>query len=306
MKERLSPEKVFDRDQELREYAGPDRVVASGEVAEALKLTAEASYKVETGIPSLDRILESVEAGELVVVSGPTSGGKTSLLMNITQNMANNKVPSAWFTMEVTPRQFIAKISNRGELPLFYLPFSGFEDAPEEVLASFKAKNGRSMDMFDWIELKITEARVKYDVKVIFIDHLHQLFSLSKMAQSRNISAEIGDLTAKIKQIAVDNNLIIFLIAHSKDNPDQVNKEPYMESVRDSGLIIRYADTVIGIWRVANKDEIVSTRVSVIGEDDNKAKVRVWKNRRTGKRGAFFLYHFGHLLTEDAFYGMTN
>lgn len=298
----MTPREVFDRDQELHRYAGPDRVVPSGEVAEALKLTAEADYKVYTGFESLDRILDGVEAGELVVVSGPTSGGKTTLLMNITQNMAKMGVAGAWFTMEVTPRQFIKKISNQGELPLFYLPLSGFEDAPKEVLAAFLAKYKRPMDTYDWMETKIIEACIKYGTKVVFIDHLHQLFSLSKMAQSRNMSAEIGDLTAKIKQIAVANNLVVFLIAHSKDDPDRANRDPFMESVRDSGLIIRYADIVLGVWRVANRDDVTSDRISAINENDNKSKVRVWKNRREGTRGAFSLYHHNHFLTEDPFY----
>lgn len=303
MKKATTPEELFERDQQLAEYTGPDRMVPSSEVAEDLKRGETAVFKVSTGYPSLDRILGSVEAGELIVVTGPTSGGKTTFLMNVTQNMAQAGVPGAWFTMEVTPRQFVEKISNRGELPLFYLPFRGFEDAPVAVLEAFHAKHGRRMDMFDWMELKIIESCVKYGTKVVFIDHLHQLFSLSKIAQSRNMSAEIGDLTAKIKDIALQHNLIIFLIAHSRDNPEQVNKEPYMESVRDSGLIIRYADSVIGVWRVANKDEITASRISVINESDNKSKVRVWKNRRTGTRGTFFLWHHNHLLTEDPFHG---
>lgn len=300
----MTPKEFFERDQKAREYSGPDRVVASGEVAEDLKLTAEASYRVNTGFPSLDRILNGVEAGEMIVVSGPTSGGKTTFLMSITQNMARENVACAWFTLEVTPRQFISKISNDGTLPNFYLPKKGFEDVPKDFIQEFERDNGRSFQMFDWIEFKIIEASVKFNTRVIYIDHIHQLFSLAKIGQSRNMSAEVGDLVAKIKNLAVQHNLVIFLIAHNRDDAENKNKDPYMESVRDSGLIIRYADTVIGIWRVSNQDaDIRSQRISTINEDDNKSKIRVWKNRREGTRGAFYAYHSNHYLTEDAFTG---
>ena len=300
----MTPAEFFERDQVALEYAGPDRVVAAQEVAEELALTADASFRVNTGFPSIDRICNGVEAGELIVVSGPTSGGKTTFLMSITQNMAKEEVKSAWFTLEVTPRQFITKISNQGMLPIFYLPRRGFEDVPKEFVTAFEREHGRTFQMFDWIEFKIIEASIKFDTKVIFIDHVHQLFSLAKIGQSRNMSAEVGDLVAKIKNLAVQHNLIIFLIAHNRDDAENKNKDPYMESVRDSGLIIRYADTVIGIWRVANMDDnITSSRISAINEDDNKSKIRVWKNRREGTRGAFYAYHHNHYLTEDAFHG---
>lgn len=300
----MTPKEFFLRDQVAREYAGPDRVVASQEVAEDLKLTVEAGYKVNTGFPSLDRILDGVEAGELIIVSGPTSGGKTTFLMSMTQNMAEQEVACAWFTLEVTPRQFISKISNKGMLPNFFLPRRGFEDVPKEFITSFEKENGRTFQMFDWIEFKIIEASVKFNTRVIFIDHIHQLFSLAKIGQSKNMSAEVGDLVAKIKNLAVQHNLVIFLIAHNRDDAENKNKDPYMESVRDSGLIIRYADTVIGIWRVANADDnLASARISTINEEDNKSKIRVWKNRREGTRGAFFAYHHNHFLTEDPFYG---
>lgn len=302
MKNHLSPKDAFERDKSAYEYAGPERIVSSPEMAEELSQTEESSFKLPTGIESLDRMLDATEAGELVVVSGPTSGGKTTLLMTITQNMSERDIPSVWFTLEVTPRQFISKMAIRGALPTFYLPRRGFEDVPEDFQKDFEKKNGRPLAMLDWLEFKITEAKVKYGARVVFIDHIHQLFSLSKFSQSRNMSAEIGDLVARVKDMAIAHNVVIFLIAHNRDDSESVNKEPFMESVRDSGLIIRYADTVLGVWRVANKDELDQSRISVINEGDNKTKVRVWKNRRTGTRGAFFMFHGDHYLSEDPFH----
>ena len=127
------------------------------------------------------------------------------------------------------------------------------------------------------------------------------IFSLSAM--SRNVSLEIGDMVAKIKEMAISYNIVIFLIAHTKDPSAETKREPKKEDIRDSGLISRLADSIIGVWRIQNKEDGTSTSRREIDEEDNKAKVRIFKNRRTGKLGWFTMYHVKHYLTEDAFYG---
>lgn len=299
-----TPRAIFERDKKAREYDGPDRMVTSEEVEAELAETQDSSFKIATGFPTMDRLLDKVEAGELVIVSGPTSAGKTTMLMSITQNMAEQGVPSAWFTLEVTPRQFIRNMTKKGKLPEFYLPRRDYADVPKEFIENFEREKGRPFETIDWVDFKIAESVTKFGVKAIFIDHIHQIFSLSRISRSRNISLEIGDLAAKVKALAIEYNVVIFLIAHNRDDAESNNREPYMELIRDSGLLIRYADTVIGVWRVANGDELevegkYNNRVGKIGEHDNKTKIAVWKNRREGKRGSFFTWHFNHYLSED-------
>lgn len=77
--------------------------------------------------------------------------------------------------------------------------------------------------------------------------------------------------------------------------------EPRKEDIRDSGLISRLADTIIGVWRIANSNDGTALRRNDIGEEDNKAKVRVFKNRRNGTLGYFVMYHVNHYMTEDGF-----
>jgi replicative DNA helicase len=272
-------EDLLKLETELSQYQGDDRIISSHELAEDLKNTAGSVFGVSTNIPTLDRLLEKTEAGELILVTGPTGEGKTTLLMTITKNIANANINSCWFTLEVTPRQFLHKlVIGGGKLPLFYLPNQNIENH------------------IDWLEKRIIEAKVKFDTKVVFIDHIHQIFSLNRV--STNISLEIGDLVAKIKDIAIQHNLIIFLIAHCKDDPQQTNREPRKEDIRDSGLISRLADTIIAVWRTTNEDDGKTTKRKTIEEDDNRAKVRVLKNRRTGKLGTFLMEHKDHYLTE--------
>lgn len=306
---KIKSKDLIEMEEKLHGYKGQDRIVSSQEVADELAKTEESSFKIKTGFDSLDRILDGVEAGELITVTGPTGHGKTTLLMSITVNMIKAAVRSVWFTLEVTPRQFIKKIvsatDDKESIPTFYMPRRGMEDVDPEFVEWWQKKTGRKFDMIDWIEAKILEAVNKENVRVVFIDHIHSIFSLERMGQ-RNLSLEIGDMVAKIKQMAIDYNLVIFLIAHCKDPHDGVAREPRMEDIRDSGLVSRNSDTVLGVWRIRNEDDGTNTRMKETEEADNKAKVRIFKNRREGKKGFFTAYHDHHYFSEDAFFGLKS
>ena len=57
--------------EKLKTYQGEDRIVSSREVQEALQQLPNVP-KIDTSIEPLDRILDGVEAGELLIVTGPT------------------------------------------------------------------------------------------------------------------------------------------------------------------------------------------------------------------------------------------
>jgi|AntRauTorckE6833_2_1112554.scaffolds.fasta_scaffold04376_11 replicative DNA helicase len=279
----LRGKELFEAEKKLSEYEGDDRMVSSIDLAEQLKETEDSSFIIPTGVKSLDEMHEGgIEAGEVWLFSGPSGEGKTTLTMSITQNMARKGFKTAWFTLEVTPRQFIKKMTARSdELPLFYLP------------------NENQDPVVEWIEERIVEAKVKFDCKVVFIDHLQQIFSMAVMQKNSNLSWEIGDLMAKIKNIAVMHDIAICLIAHTKDDPSGSSREPRKEDIRDSGLVQRLADTIVMVWRVPNDDDLKNTRRKVLEKDDIKAKVRVVKNRRVGTPGSFFMFHDKHYLKEE-------
>lgn len=287
----LPPEEFFLEEQRLVKYDGEDRMVSSLELAEELEKTEDSNFIIATGVESLDKAHDGgIEAGEVWVVSGFAGEGKSTLTMTITQNMALNNVKTAWFTLEITPRQFIKKMKAKGgAVPLFYLP------------------NENKDPVIEWIEERIVEAKVKFDCKVVFIDHLQQIFSMARMENpNMNLSWEIGDLMAKIKNIAVMHDIAIILIVHCKDDPTGSSREPRKEDLRDSGLIVRLADSVVLIWRVPNDDDLTSTRRKVLESTDTKAKVRIVKNRRNGTLGTWFMFHENHYLEEVQEYGTSN
>jgi len=200
----------------------------------------------------------------------------STLLMTVTKSLAElDDVQSVWFSFEITPRQFFRKFDFKP--PLFYLP------------AKITSKH------LEWLEERILEAKIKYHAKVVFIDHLHFLFNLSHM---RNTSLEIGDLVSKIKDIAVTNNLVVFLIVHPEKRNRESTEDPHHDNIRDSGLIPQYCDTAMMIWRIPNDYEpgMRKKKIREINEGDNQAMLRITKNRREGTQG------YVRLILRDGFF----
>lgn len=301
-RDRLVGTKLYEREKLLSEYIGEDRVVTSVQLAEEV-LEDSGIYNFKTGFPSLDRIVEGVEAGELIIVTGPSGEGKTTLLMSIAQNMSNASEDCLWFTLEVTPRQFLQKIkASTSKMPLFYVPRNPIDYVDQKYIAVWERENKRRYEMIDWIEDKIIEARVKYEtndkrLRAVFIDHIHQMFSLNQF--NSNLSLEIGDLVAKVKDMALAYDIAIFLVAHCKDVPPDTSREIRMSDIRDSGMISRLGDMVWGVWRIPNDDDGTKRRQQPITEEDSQAKIAIFKNRRTGKRGFFTAWHENHYLKES-------
>ena len=108
-----------DKIEDLRGYDGADRVVSSLTFAEMLK-DRPAVQRCMTGIKDLDTAIEGFESGELIVISGPTAMGKTTLCDTIVQNLNKSGKKSLFFTFEVTPAKMIQ--NHRTSDTCVYLP----------------------------------------------------------------------------------------------------------------------------------------------------------------------------------------
>ena len=239
------------KEDRLAKYTGEDRVVSSHEFQKELEeAKTKEVFNFKTNIPSLNQHTEGFETGELIVISGYTGHGKTSLCQSFTVAFEKQGIKVLWFSYEMPARQFFTKFPG---LPLFYLPRQIKERALE------------------WIEDRIIEAKAKYEVRVVMLDHLHFLVDLIKM---RHPSLEIGTIVRSLKGIAMKHNIIIFLVAHtsmpkSKDSPG-------LEDIRDSSFVTQEADAALVIHRILPKGK------SLYGND---AWLTILKHRRMGTIG---------------------
>jgi len=256
----------------LKAYKGEDEVISFKQYLDYQKTNK--TRTVPSGFKGLDDYVEGFRGGELVVITAPTGEGKTTFCQNITLNLLNQDVRSLWFSYEVSIQDFIQKFGE--EIPEGYLP---------------KILTERNLV---WIERKIVEAIAKYEVRAVFIDHLHYLFDLKN---SRNTSLEIGEIVRTLKIIAKKYGITIFLVAH-------IGKVDYegrvgLENIRDSSFVAQEADTVIALWRV--KERLSKLELREKGTVyKNETMVSIVKNRFNGRLGTSkLIFHKNKFYEND-------
>jgi len=188
-------------------------------------------------MPTLDRYCDGFRDGELIVISGPTKHGKTLLAQSLTLVFVKQQEFPLWFTYEVPARQFLSQFP---DLPLFYLP------------------QKLKVHALPWVEERIQESFEKYRTRIVFLDHLHYLFD---MARTRSPSIEIGTVIRRLKTMAVDMGLCIFLLCHTtKATRDDTLS---YDSIRDSSFVAQESDCVLMIQRCATEEKPTAAQISI-------------------------------------------
>lgn len=268
----LEKEAALDRLAEAaRNYQGEDKVISSLVLWEQVK-NAPPERKIMTGFPELDRILDGFREGQLVILSGITKHGKTTMAVEFTVRLKEEH--PMWLSFEEPAVDIVRKFAERNqEPPLFYTP---------SVMSS------RNLE---WIEKKIIESKVKYDTRVVFIDHLGFLQDTENARSDENMAYKIERIVRQLKQMAVKWGVVIVLLAHLTKT--KLDANPSLDELKGSSAIAQEADTVMLLWRKTKrtKKEVTIT---------NEAKLSVQANRRTGRTGNVeFLYQDGRYIETE-------
>lgn len=208
-------------------------------------------FKLKSGIDGLDKIIGDFREGQLVIISAPTGQGKTTFCQTLTKNFAGQGVHSTWLSYEVGAEEFLEKM----------------DESVNFAMPAIHEHNS-----LKWVEFRMVEGMGKYGTKVLFIDHLHFLLEMQKMAEAKSISLLIGMMMRELKKLALKYGTIIFLVSHMKKTI--ADKEPDIDDLRDSSFVAQESDIVMFLSRKKEG-----------GESTNQAVLGVAKNRRTGNLG---------------------
>jgi len=240
--------KIIEIEKKLSNYSGEDEVLTSQEHYSLLRDKFKDNLICASGLPTLDKHITGFYRGDLNIIGGPTKHGKTLFAQTLTCDFAELEKHSLWFTYEVPALQFLEQFN---PLPRFFMP------------KMLKA------NALEWITQRIWEAKLKYGLEFVFIDHLHYLCDMNK----GNISIEIGNVMRFLKKTAIRFNVSIFLIAHLTKL--KFEEEPDNDSFRDSSFVVQECDNAFLIWRLKDR----------AGEFTNEATLKISANRRFGVMG---------------------
>lgn len=234
----------IEHEQKLASYSGEDRVESADIVLALYRKDRPKVDPYKSKLPTLDKTIDGFYPGQLVIISGTTGHGKTTVAQTITQALCEQITFPLWFSYEVDCDDFLSMFPS---------------DMTRYIYMPVKLKE----NTLEWLEERILEARLKYDIKAIFVDHLHYLISMNPR---QNASFLIGETVRGLKQFALKYKIVMFLIAHmAKTRNDE---EPGLGHIRDSSFVEQEADTVLYVWRPQ--------------VDRNKTILKVAKNRKRG------------------------
>jgi len=213
-----------------------------------------------TGFVDLDRMTSGLQQGELIVVAGRPSMGKTALAMNMAENAAlDSKKPVAVFSMEMSgPQLAMRMIGSVGRVDQHQLRTGTFkeEDWPRLVDAVGKL-NDAQIFIDDTAGLNALEVRSRArrlhrqcgGLSMIVVDYL-QLMSGTSSGREENRATEIAEISRSLKGLAKELKLPVVALSQLNRSVDsRQDKRPMMSDLRESGAIEQDADVILFIYR---------------------------------------------------------
>jgi replicative DNA helicase len=215
---------------------------------------------LSTGLVDLDRMTAGLQAGELIIVAGRPSMGKTTLVMNMAEHVAlEEKKAVAVFSMEMSgPQLAMRMIGSVGRVDQHPLRTGTFkeDDWPRLVDAVGKL-NEAQVFIDDTAGLNVLEVRSRArrlhrqcgGLSMVVIDYL-QLMSGTGSGREENRATEIAEISRSLKSLAKELKVPVVALSQLNRSVDaRQDKRPMMSDLRESGAIEQDADVILFIYR---------------------------------------------------------
>ncbi len=237
---------------------------------------------VATGFTDLDQKTSGLQPGDLIIVAGRPSMGKTAFSINIAENVAleSNK-PVAVFSMEMGGTQLAMRmIGSVGRLNQHTLRTGKLEDDDwSRMTHALGMLNDAPIFIDETASLNALELRSRArrlhrqnnGLGLIVIDYI-QLMSSPSGRASENRATEISEISRSLKSLAKELHVPVIALSQLNRSLEQrPNKRPVMSDLRESGAIEQDADLILFIYR----DEVYNPDTP----DKGKAEIIIGKQR---------------------------
>lgn len=233
---------------------------------------------VPTGFVDLDRKLAGMHGGDLIIIAGRPSMGKTAFAMNIVQNAAlGSDVSALVFSMEMSGKQLaervVAGVSGVGGQGIRTGVLSD-KDWPK-LEGAVATLAGAKIHIDSQSNLSIVDVRArtrrmysKYNIGLVVIDYLQLMRGVTKGDRVQ----EVAEISRGLKALARDLDIpVVALCQLNRSLESRPDKRPMMSDLRESGSLEQDADVVMFVYR----DEYYHP-----GRDNaNKAELIIAKQR---------------------------
>ncbi|RLA89743.1 MAG: replicative DNA helicase [Deltaproteobacteria bacterium] len=240
---------------------------------------------VPTGIIELDDLTSGFQNGDLVILAGRPSMGKTALALSIARNTAvEYQVPVGIFSLEMADYQLAMRLLcaearvDSHAVRTGKLPQDQWRRLSEQTGRLAKAPiyidDSPALTMME-IRAKARRLKAEHNVQMIILDYLQ----LVKGHRAESRQQEITEISRSLKALAKELSLPVLALSQlSRAVENRAgDHRPQLSDLRESGAIEQDADVVMFIYR-----PVVYLRrqnEEVTQEDERKAEIIVAKQR---------------------------
>ena len=226
-------------------------------IMESLKEEENAGEVIPTGFSCIDNLLTGFRQGQMIILGGRPSQGKTSLAVNIMMNMARNGVKMVFFSLEMAKQEIVHRmIAVEGECNLSKevmatnRPSWTQKKIAETANAIFSYPifiddtPGRNISEIETIARNLVKNE---GIQVVFVDHLGWIETGEKKQTEYE---QVTKVARKLKNMARTLNVPVVVLSQlnrSVENRREIR--PRMSDLRSSGAIEQDADVVMFIHR---------------------------------------------------------
>ncbi|NDI23334.1 MAG: replicative DNA helicase, partial [Betaproteobacteria bacterium] len=237
---------------------------------------------VPTGFTDLDKMTSGFQAGDLVIVAGRPSMGKTALALNIGEHVAVDQcLPVAVFSMEMGATQLAMRmVCSVGRLDQQRVRTGQLvdDDWPRLTGAIQKMQDSQlyidETPSLNALELRSRARKLSRQcgqLGLVIVDYLQLMSAASAAGENR--ATEISEISRSLKGLAKELQCPVVALSQLNRSLEQrPNKRPVMSDLRESGAIEQDADVILFIYRdeVYNPDSPEKgTAEIIIGKQRN-------------------------------------
>ncbi|MFP4548217.1 MAG: replicative DNA helicase [Fidelibacterota bacterium] len=254
---------------------------------------------IPTGLIELDELLSGFQNGDLVILAGRPSMGKTALALSMLRNAAvEYGVPVAFFSLEMPDYQLALRLLcaeakvNAHQVRTRTLPKNEYRKLTEQMgrlaQAPIYIDDTPGVSMLD-IRSKSRRLKQEHDIKLVVVDYL-QLLSGPK-AESRQ--QEITQISRSLKMLAKELDVPVLALSQLSRAVEQRTgaHRPQLSDLRESGAIEQDADVVMFVYRPIVYARKAGREDDIQPEDRGKAEIIIGKQRNgpVGTANAVFI-----------------
>lgn len=263
---------------------------------------------LSTGLVDLDEKTGGLQPGDLVIVAGRPSMGKTSFAMNLAEHaVIKEKVPTAVFSMEMPAESLVMRmISSLGQIDQTKVRSGDLNDHDwAKITSTVSLLNDAPLYIDDAPGLSPTEVRARvrrlkreHGLGLIVVDYL-QLMQVHGSKENR--TTEISEISRNLKAIAKEMEVPVIALSQLNRNLEsRPDKRPVMSDLRESGGIEQDADLIAFVYR----DEVYNPE----SPEKGIAEIIIGKQRngpigtvKTTFRGQFTRFDNYKPVTDEAY-----